>query len=125
MSSLHKVAHSTSMLTVAIFLAASLPALAQESPVEGAPKSGMGSGCAAFKWPLDVERKALENPGIEQVASGTVRGDWKDQAFALTFQPDASVAYSLPPGKKSKNGDTARFGGIVSFAAPEKAGIFR
>jgi hypothetical protein len=125
MSSMHKVARSTSVLTVAIFLAASLPGLAQESPVEGAPASGMGRGCSAFKWPLDVERKALDNPGIEQVASGTVRGSLKDQAFALTLQPDASVAYDLPPGKKSKNADTPRFGGIVSFAAPEKAGIFQ
>lgn len=91
----------------------------------GASAQDMPAGCAAFKWPLDNERKAFEAAGLETVATGAARGAWKEQAFALALQPDTNVAYVLPPAKKKKETDAKRSGGIVTFAAPEKGGTYQ
>ncbi len=125
MSSLQMFVRGGAMLALVLVLAAPLAASAQDAAVKESPVSGMGSGCAAFKWPLEVERKAFEDIALEKVASGTARGGWKDQAFALTLQPDAEVAYTLPPAKKKKDAAGPRFGGIIAFAAPEKGGAYQ
>lgn len=94
------------------------PAAPKEAPANATP-----SGCAAFKWPLDAERRAFDSADLAKVASGAARGGWREQAFALALQPDADVAYTLPPAKKRK--DAQRFGGLVAFAAPANPGTYQ
>ncbi len=78
-----------------------------------------GTGCAAFAWPIDADKAALADASIASVASGTARGAWKGQAFALKLQPVASVSFTVKPGGKKAPADN---GGLVTFAAPEAPG---
>ena len=84
-----------------------------------------GSGCDAFKWPLDKERAAFADAGLESVASGTARGALKAQAFILKLVPEATVDYALPPGGKPKQQGAESFGGIVAFDPPSVAGTYQ
>lgn len=83
------------------------------------------SGCAAFKWPLDAERKAFEAAELEKVSSGAARGDLKDQAFVLALEPEANVPFTLAPTKRKQDADKQRYGGMVAFAAPDKSGTYQ
>jgi len=112
---------AVSALTLALLV--STPARAQDA--DSARQDGTPTGCAASKWPLDKERQAFEDAGIESISSGAARGGWKDQAFALTLQPETDVPYTLPPKKRKQNADGPRYGAIVAFAAPEKAGRYQ
>lgn len=102
-----------------MLLAPAVPA--QDAPAAEPAAKGMSGGCESFKWPLDKERAAFEDAAIEKVASGAARGPLKEQAFVLALAPVADVPFVLPPGKK-KNTD---FGGLVAFAAPEKAATYQ
>lgn len=110
---------------LAFALLAPVTALAQGEPAKGASQSSAPTGCAAFKWPLDKERKAFEDAGLESVASGTARGGWKEQAFALALQPEAEVPFTLPPRKRKQDAGSPHSGAIVAFAAPEAAGTYQ
>jgi hypothetical protein len=124
MSSLQKLARGTCAAALIVALAAPLSAAAEEAPPNSSPSSGMGTGCASFKWPLEHERRAFENTGLETLASGAARGAWKEQAFSLALLPDADIAYTLAPEKK-KPSDEPRFGGLVAFAGPDKPGQYQ
>lgn len=119
-----RAARTLAAIALTLIILAPDTASAQDTPGKDG-RQATASGCAAFKWPLDAERKAFEDAGLETVASGATRGALKEQAFALTLQPDTDVAYALPPAKKKKAPDAKRSGGIVTFAAPEKAGTFQ
>lgn len=112
-------------LSLALLLASSTPGSAQNVPKVDPAARSAPSGCAAFKWPLDKERKALESASLESIASGTARGAWKEQAFTLALQPDTEVPFTLPPTKRKKDDDKHRFGAIVAFAAPAKGGTYQ
>ena len=112
------------LLTAALMIAPG--ALAQDAhehhaPAASAPAEGMSGGCESFKWPLDKERAAFEDEAIEKVASGAARGPLKEQAFVLALAPAADIPFALPPAKKKSEG----LGGLVAFAAPEKAGTYQ
>jgi hypothetical protein len=111
---------SAALLALTLMLLAPAAA-AQEAPAGEPAQKGMAGGCEALKWPLDKERAAFEDAGIAQVASGSARGAFKEQAFALALAPVADVAFALPPAKKKNDGR----GGMVAFAAPEKAGTYQ
>jgi hypothetical protein len=83
------------------------------------------TGCDAFKWPLDKERAAFADAGLESVASGAARGAFKEQAFILKLVPEATVVYALPPGSKPKEQGAESFGAIVAFDPPGVAGTFQ
>jgi len=114
------------LAAAALVLVLSIPptALAQDTPTKQTPQNAAG-GCAAFKWPLDKERQAFDDAGIEQVASGAARGGLKEQAFVLALHPDTDVPYTLPPARRKKEADSPRFGGILAFSAPEKPGTYQ
>ena len=129
MSWLRSIERRLALLAVAILLCAG-GALAQDMPAKdapenGTPQKGMSGGCGAFKWPLDRERAAFDGASLEKVASGAALGQLKEQAFALALIPVAEVTYVLPPAKKKKDSDDARFGGTLAFAAPEKPGVYQ
>jgi hypothetical protein len=84
-----------------------------------------GKGCDAFKWPLDKERAAFADAGLESVASGAARGAFKEQAFTLKLVPEATVAYALAPAGKPKQQGAESFGGTVTFDPPGEAGTFQ
>ena len=124
MTSLQKLARVTGALALILVLTAPQLAAAEEAAPKNPPSNGMGTGCAAFKWPLEDERKAFEDAGIETVASGGTRGGWKEQSFSLALLPDADVSYALAPEKK-KPSDEPRFGGLFAFGAPGKPGNYQ
>ena len=111
-------------LAVALLAASAVLAEAQEAAPTGSPPAS-ATGCAAFKWPLDTERKSFEDKAIETITSGSARGELKAQSFSLTLQPETEVPFTLPPGKKRKDADAKRFGAIVAFSAPPKAGTYQ
>jgi hypothetical protein len=96
-------------------------ALAQDAVPKDAPEKGMSGGCESFKWPLDKERAAFDDPALEKAASGAVRGPLKEQAFTLALVSAKDVAFTVPPAKKKHDG----FAGLVAFAAPEKSGTYQ
>ena len=73
---------------------------AQDTPAKGAPADGMSGGCESFKWPLDKERAAFDDAGLEKAASGAARGPLKEQAFALALVPAKDVAYRRSSGEE-------------------------
>lgn len=122
MSSLQSLLRRAVPLALALIIAA--PASAEDAAPKEKPASGMGSGCAAFKWPLDRERAAFESTDIEKVASGTDRGAWKAQAFRLTLKPEAEVTYAVKPSSRKKS-EAPTFGAMVAFSAPATAGHYQ
>jgi len=112
-------------VALALALWGTAPVLAQDAAGTGAEEAAMPTGCAAFKWPLDKEREAFAGPGLEIAASGAARGALKEQAFALTLVPQSEVPFTLPPPQRKRDSEKPRFGGIVAFAAPEKAGTYQ
>jgi len=80
-------------------------------------------GCKALAWPLDQERAAFVDPKLEIVESGSARGPWTQQAFALMLAPQESVAFKVPPGDKRRP-EGKVFGGTVSFDAPAQAELY-
>ncbi len=100
-------------------------ALAQDVPGVDTPQKGMSGGCEAFKWPLDKERAAFDDPALEKVASGAARGPLNEQAFALALVPVAEVTYAIPPAKTKKDAGETRYGAMLAFAAPVKAGVYQ
>ena len=81
------------------------------------------AACAAFKWPIDKERAAFESPDLEKLSSGTSKGPWGEQVFALRLQPAKDVAFPIPASAKKNPPDT--FGGTLSFAPPAAAGPYQ
>ena len=120
---------STELRGVAVAIALVLlgpAALAQGAhdhhpPAKSVPADGMSDGCESFKWPLDKERAAFNDAGLEKAASGAARGPLKEQAFTLVLVSAKDVAYAVPPAKKKDDG----FAGLVAFAAPEKPGLYQ
>jgi hypothetical protein len=112
-------------LVASVLLLSVAAAPAQDTPAKDMPEKGMSGGCESFKWPLDKERAAFDDDGLEKVGSGAARGAWKEQAFALALVPVADVAYALPPAKKKKDASGAQFGGMLAFAAPDRAGVYQ
>lgn len=112
-------------LVASVLLLSVAGAPAQDTAPKDEPQKGMSGGCESFKWPLDKERAAFGDAGLEKVGSGAARGAWKEQAFALALVPVAEVTYSLPPAKKNKDAASAQYGGMLAFAAPDKAGVYQ
>ncbi len=81
------------------------------------------AACAAFKWPIDKERAAFENPDLEKLSSGTSKGPWGEQVFALQLKPAKDIAFPIPLPDKKNPPNT--FGGTLSFAAPAAAGPYQ
>ena len=96
-------------------------ALAQDAGPKDAAEIGISGGCESFKWPLDKERTAFDDAGLEKAGSGAARGPLKEQAFTLALLPAKEVTYAVPPAKKKHDG----FAGLVTFAAPEKPAIYQ
>jgi hypothetical protein len=111
-------------LALTIVLSAS-HALAQDVPGVDTPQKGMSGGCEAFKWPLDKERAAFDDPALEKVGSGAARGPLDERAFALRLVPVAEVTYAISPTKTKKDASETRYGAILAFAAPVKAGVYQ
>ena len=81
------------------------------------------AACSAFKWPIDKERAAFESPDLQKLSSGTSKGPWGEQVFALELKPAKDVAFPIALPAKKNAPDT--FGGTLSFAAPAEAGPYQ
>jgi hypothetical protein len=94
--------------------------LAAAPPAGGAEHSG----CAAFLWPIAKEQAAFARPDLPTVSSGTARGAWTEQAFALKLEPQAQAVLPVPPGGKPMTKVDKPFAGTVTFDAPAAAGVY-
>jgi hypothetical protein len=83
----------------------------------------MGSGCEAFKWPLERERAAFASKGIEKVEAGAERSAFADQAFTLQLGENDQVAFPVAPERGPK-GEGPHYGGVLTFGNPSAAGEY-
>ena len=59
------------------------------------------TGCAKFKWPIARELSAFAAPNLPAVAAGQPLPAGMG-AVTLELQPQASVSFAKPPGRKPK-----------------------
>jgi hypothetical protein len=87
----------------------------------GLAQAQEGSGCAAFKWPLDHERGALVRADKASLPNG---GSLPfDVAMTLELQPLSAAGLPKPPERAPKS--PSAFAGHFVLAAPAKAGAYR
>jgi hypothetical protein len=80
-----------------------------------------GSGCAAFRWPLDRERAALvraDKPSLPNGGALTY-----DAAVTLQLQPLSAAGLPKAPERPPRSTDS--FAGHFTLAAPAKPGVYR
>jgi hypothetical protein len=80
-----------------------------------------GSGCSAFKWPLDHERAALVRADKASLPNGGALS--YDAAMTLELQPLATAGLPKAPERAPKS--PTAFAGHFILAAPAKAGNYR
>ena len=87
----------------------------------GLAQAQEGSGCAAFKWPLDHERGALVRADKASLPNG---GSLPfDVAMTLELQPLSAAGLPKPPERAPKS--PSAFAGHFVLAAPAKGGAYR
>jgi hypothetical protein len=96
---------------IAVALAAA-PGLAQAQE---------GSGCGAFKWPLDAERAALVRADKASLANGGPLA--YNVALTLELQPLAGASLPKAPERAPKSPQA--FAGHFTLATPPKPGVYR
>ena len=57
------------MLFAAAVALSAMALRAQDAPAKDMPQ-GMSGGCESFKWPLDKERTAFDDSGLEKLGIG-------------------------------------------------------
>ncbi len=78
--------------------------------------------CQQFEWSIGREQALFDAAGLTPVPSGS-KLDNIGSGVALQLQPNASVAFILPPERQPKQSDS--FGGVVFFADVPKAGLYQ
>jgi hypothetical protein len=87
----------------------------------GLAQAQEGSGCNAFKWPLDRERAALVRTDKASLPNGGALP--YDAAITLQLQPFSSAGLPKAPERAPKS--PSAFAGHFTLAAPAKAGAYR
>jgi len=87
----------------------------------GLAQAQEGSGCNAFKWPLDRERAALVRTDKASLPNGGAVP--YDAAITLQLQPFSSAGLPKAPERAPKS--PSAFAGHFTLAAPAKAGAYR
>jgi hypothetical protein len=78
--------------------------------------------CEQFDWSIKREQALFGAPQLSRVASGS-KLDSIEGGLALELQPQASVAFILPPERQPKSADSS--GGVITFANVPKAGLYQ
>jgi hypothetical protein len=78
--------------------------------------------CEQFDWSIKREQALFGAPQLGPAASGS-KLDSVGGGLALELQPQASVAFILPPERQPKSPDS--FGGVISFANVPRAGLYQ
>jgi len=86
----------------------------------GLAQAQEGSGCNAFKWPLDRERAALVRTDKASLPNGGAVP--YDAAITLQLQPFSSAGLPKAPERAPKS--PSAFAGHFTLAAPAKAGTY-
>jgi hypothetical protein len=87
----------------------------------GLTQAQEGSGCSAFKWPLDHERAALVRTDKASLPNGGALA--YDVAMTLDLQPFSAAGLPKAPERAPKA--PSAFAGHFTLAAPAKAGPYR
>ena len=80
-----------------------------------------GTGCGAFRWPVDRERAVLARPDKPLLVNGGALG--YDAATTLELQPLSAAGLPKVPERPPRSTDS--FAGHFTLAAPAKPGIYR
>jgi hypothetical protein len=78
--------------------------------------------CEQFDWSIKREQSLFGALALSHAASGS-KLESVGGGIALDLQPQASVAFVLPPERQPKSPDS--FGGVVTFANVPKAGLYQ
>jgi hypothetical protein len=87
----------------------------------GLARAQEGSGCSAFKWPLDRERGALVRADQASLPNGGALS--YDVAMTLELQPLATAGLPKAPERAPKS--SSAFAGHFTLAAPAQTGKYR
>jgi hypothetical protein len=87
----------------------------------GLAEAQEGSGCAAFRWPLDRERAALVRADKPSLPNGGALA--YDVAMTLQLQPLSAAGLPKAPERPPRSTDS--FAGHFTLAAPAKPGVYR
>jgi hypothetical protein len=82
------------------------------------------TGCKAFLWPIAKEQAAFARADLPTIESGSARGIWREQAFALKLKPVAEVSLPMPSSGQPMGKVEKPFAGFVAFEAPPEAGVY-
>jgi hypothetical protein len=100
------------LAAVAAFMLAAAPGVSQAQE---------GSGCGAFRWPLDRERAALMRADKPSLPNGGALP--YDAAMSLKLQPLADAQLPKAPERAPKS--ASDFAGHFTLAAPAKPGVYK
>jgi hypothetical protein len=103
-------------LCVGVFIAS---CLAPFGPVSSAAE---GKGCAAFKWPIELEQARFKAASPRATSTGDKLDALADQALAAKLVANEQVPFTLAPERKPK---PATLGTVLTFAAVPRAGHYQ
>ena len=81
------------------------------------------TGCDKLVWPLTREKAWFAASDKKNVVSGDTIASLPKAAFIMRLKPGSETSFALPPERVPRS--AGRYGGTVSFAAPERPGIYQ
>ncbi len=81
------------------------------------------AGCEKFAWSLKREQGWFAVSDKPTIAAGGTLETVPGTAFVVRLQPGGGAKFALPPERTSKL--ERWFGGMVSFPAPPRAGLYQ
>ena len=90
------------------------------APIHAAENS---TGCDKFAWPLKRESAWFAASDKTNVASGETLVALPKSAFIMRLKPGSEASFAMPPERVPRS--AGPYGGTVSFAAPERPGIYQ
>jgi hypothetical protein len=93
--------------------------LAPLGPVSSAAE---GKGCAAFKWPIEIEQGWFKSASPRATSTGDKLDGPADQALAAKLVANEQVPFTFTPERKPKPGT---LGTVLTFAAMPRAGHYQ
>jgi len=82
-----------------------------------------GSGCAAFKWPVEREQAIFLGKDMQDALSGSTVAALPKGGISLSLLNAADVKFTLPPAGRPKDG--AVKGAVLNIGTIAKAGAYQ
>jgi len=89
----------------------------------GTAAAAEGTGCAAFKWPVNKEQALFADKSIQAAQSGMTLPTLPQGGIALALTDTGDVKFAMPPAGKPKDG--AVKAAVLSIGTVPKAGTYQ